>query len=282
MNAPACTGRFAPTPSGPLHLGSLATAAASWLHARRRGGRWLVRVDDIDPDREVAGATGAILTGLARCGLAADAPPVHQARRGSLYGRALEQLRTAGHVFPCWCSRSELRAAQAAHRDGRCLHGPVPGRAPALRLRVPPGVTRFHDLVRGPVAQDVRAEVGDFTLRRADGCWSYHLACAVDEAALGVTEVVRGDDLLASTPRQLLLLQLLGLPAPRYAHLPLMRDACGGKLGKSTGAAPIDLRQPAAALRSALVHLGCVPPPGPAGTAELLAWALPRFRLPSA
>lgn len=250
-------GRFAPTPSGDLHMGTLVAALASWLHARRQGGQWLIRVDDIDPPREVAGSAQNILDGLARCGLRPDQPPLYQSSRHQAYQQAIVRLDSLGLVFPCWCSRRDLAAAQQMHRDGQCLRSADPSRAPALRLKTPPGEIHFDDLRCGPIREDVRDSVGDFVLRRADGCWSYHLACAVDEAYMQVTEVIRGRDLLASTARQILLLRLLDLPEPRYGHIPLVVDSEGVKLSKSNHNASADLSNPAALLRRALAHLGC-------------------------
>lgn len=282
MNPERVVGRFAPTPSGDLHLGTLVAALGSWLHARRQGGSWLVRIDDIDPLREVPGSAAAILAGLARCGLEPDAPPLYQSTRGPAYAAALAALEAQGLVFPCWCSRRELELAEGIHRDGRCLHPPDPERSPALRLRTPPGVIRFHDGFCGEIAEDVRASVGDFVLRRADGCWSYHLACAVDEAYLGVSEVVRGRDLLASTARQILLLRLLDLPVPHYAHLPLVLDERGVKLSKSARTAALDLGDPCAALRRALAPLGLGPAASLDTTEGILAWALEAWQPPPA
>ena len=249
-------GRFAPSPTGNLHLGTLVAALGSWLQVRHKGGRWLIRVDDIDPAREHPGSAQRIVTGLARCGLIPDAPVLYQSTRLSAYQRALDALREQGHVFECWCSRRDLADAGEVHRDGQCLRGQDPERPPTLRLKVPPGVVGFEDRICGPQQQDVREEVGDFVLRRADGCWSYHLACAVDEAHQGITEVVRGHDLLDSTPRQILIQRLLGLPSPDYGHLPLVLGTDGEKLSKSGNGPVLDLHNPVAALNAALAHLG--------------------------
>lgn len=248
-------GRFAPSPTGALHFGSLVTALASWLRARQQGGTWLLRVDDIDPPREVAGSTQAILAALAQLGLVADAPALHQSQRSEAYARALRQLRGGGHAFPCWCSRADLEAAGTIHRDGRCISPRHDDREPAWRLRVPDGELTFDDGLQGPQHQNVRETVGDFVLRRADGLWGYHLACVVDDAFQGITEVVRGCDLLDSTPRQILLQRLLGLPTPAYLHLPLAVDARGRKLSKSSDAPEVEVIDPRAALASALRFL---------------------------
>ena len=254
--ATSCRGRFAPSPTGHLHFGSLVAALASWLCARHAGGAWLLRVEDIDPPREVPGSAAAILATLDGLGLRADAPPLFQSTRGDAYAAALHQLREGGHAFPCWCSRSDLDA-RGPHRDGVCLTAPDPSRAPAWRLRVPPGDIVFDDAVQGTQRHNLRAEVGDFVLLRADGCWAYQLACAVDDAAQGITEVVRGCDLLDSTPRQILLQRRLGLPTPRYRHIPLAVDADGRKLSKSDGDfLSVDGGDPRRPLRAALHLLG--------------------------
>lgn len=248
-------GRFAPSPTGGLHFGSLVAALASWLRARNRHGQWLLRVDDIDPPREVAGSTPAILAALAQLGLQADAPPLYQSARDDAYAAALQHLRDAGHAFPCWCSRTELEAASRVHRDGRCISPRRDDREPAWRLRVPDTVIEFDDALQGPQRQNVRDAVGDFVLKRADGLWSYQLACVVDDAFQGITEVVRGRDLLDSTPRQILLQHLLGVPTPAYLHLPLATDAQGRKLSKSSDAPAIDVADPRVALASTLRFL---------------------------
>lgn len=249
-------GRFAPSPTGELHFGSLVAALASWLRARNLGGEWLLRIDDIDPPREVSGSTHAILSALAQLGLTADAPALLQSQRGEAYARALLQLQRDGHAFPCWCSRTDLEAAGAVHRDGHCISPRREDREPAWRLRVRSGEITFEDGLQEAQSQDVRQAVGDFVLRRADGLWSYQLACVVDDAFQGITEVVRGCDLLDSTPRQILLQRLLGLPTPAYLHLPLAVDAQGCKLSKSGDAPAIDAADPRAALTSALHFLG--------------------------
>jgi len=249
-------GRFAPSPTGELHFGSLVAALASWLRARNRHGQWLLRVDDIDPPREVAGSTEAILSALTQLGLIADATPLHQSQRGEAYARALRQLQDDGLAFPCWCSRTDLEAAGAIHRDGRCISARHDDREPAWRLRVPDLAIAFDDGLQGPQCQNVRDAVGDFVLRRADGLWSYQLACVVDDAFQRITEVVRGCDLLDSTPRQILLQRLLGLPTPAYLHLPLAVDAQGRKLSKSSDAPAVDAADPSAAIANALRFLG--------------------------
>src|SRR5690554_6748100 len=251
---PGYRGRFAPSPTGPLHAGSLLAALGSWLMARRAGGRWLVRIEDLDPPREVPGAAAAQLRTLAACGLHPDGPVEYQSRRGGLYAAALERLLAAGDAFECHCSRSDLGARGGIHRH--C----VAGRRrpdPAVRLRVPDGCRiGFEDAIRGHYAQDLAREVGDFVLRRADGPWAYQLAVVVDDADQGITEVVRGGDLLGSTARQVFLQQRLGLPTPAYAHLPVALGADGAKLSKSSDALPVDEADPVPALRTAWMALG--------------------------
>lgn len=271
-------GRFAPSPTGELHFGSLVAALASWLRAHNRGGQWLLRIDDIDPPREVAGSTQAILAALPQLGLIAAAAPWRQSQRGEVYAQALRQLQDDGHAFPCWCSRTDLEGAGATHRDGRCISPRHADREPAWRLRVPDVDIGFDDGLQGIQRQNVRDAVGDFVLRRADGLWSYQLACVVDDAAQGITEVVRGRDLLDSTPRQILLQRLLGLSTPAYLHLPLAVDAQGRKLSKSSDAPAVDLADPRAALASALRFLG-QPVPAAEDVATLLRVAAQGFDL---
>lgn len=250
-------GRFAPSPTGELHVGSLLAALASWLRARQAGGQWLVRIEDIDPPREVPGSKRSILATLERLGLHADEPALFQSDREDDYAKALRRLQADGHAFPCWCSRAELEAAGIVHRDGHCISAPRDGRKPAWRLRVhdaDAGIA-FEDVLQGPQNQHVRDAVGDFVLKRADGLWSYQLACVVDDAFQGITEVVRGCDLLDSTPRQILLQRLLGLPTPAYLHLPLLMDAEGRKLSKSTDAPAVSMHDPHTALAQALRFL---------------------------
>jgi glutamyl-Q tRNA(Asp) synthetase len=249
-------GRFAPSPTGLLHFGSLVAALGSWLCARQAGGEWLVRVEDIDPPREVAGSAQAILDTLAAFGLVADMPPVYQSRRGDLYEAAFERLRDAGHVFPCWCSRTDLAPQDGMHRDGHCVAAPDPSRPCAWRLRVPDIEVSFVDALQGPLRQNLRQVAGDFVIRRVEGYWAYQLACVVDDATQGITDIVRGADLLDSTARQIYLQRLLGLPTPRHLHLPLILDGNGRKLSKSAADLPVDPADPMPALRRALAMLG--------------------------
>ena len=259
-------GRFAPSPTGLLHAGSLVAALASWLDARAHGGAWLVRIEDVDAPRCVAGAGEAILAQLAACGLHPDEPVWWQHARGEAYAAALQRLRAAGLAYDCGCTRADIDAALAAagrpHQrfgervyPGTCRAG-LRGRAPrAVRLRVD-GRVDWLDRRLGPQSQDLAAEVGDFVLKRADGLWAYQLAVVVDDAAQGITDVVRGEDLADNTARQIALQRALGLPTPRHLHTPLVLAADGHKLSKQNGAAPLDLRDPRAALAAAAAVLG--------------------------
>ena len=274
-------GRFAPSPSGPLHFGSMVAALGSSLSARAAGGRWLLRIEDVDTPRIVPGAAEGILRTLEQFGFEWDGPVVWQSRRTDAYRAAFEALRAAGRVFPCACTRKEI-ADSALARDGTrrypgtCRDGLAPGReARAWRLRVEPGEVSFDDAVQGPIREDVAADVGDFVLLRADGLFAYQLAVVVDDAEAGVSEVVRGADLLDSTGRQLLLQRLLGHPQPRYAHLPVASNAAGEKLSKQTLARAVEGADPARVLVDALDFLGQEPPAGlaEAGLAAVWAWA---------
>jgi glutamyl-Q tRNA(Asp) synthetase len=248
-------GRFAPSPTGPLHLGSLVAALGSWLFARARGGRWLVRMEDLDTPRVVPGAAGDILRTLERFGLTWDGRVVFQSTRIDLYDAAFEDLLRMKKIYSCACSRSDLlRAASAPAADetdgepgapaiypGTCRQGLPPGKtARAWRFRVSPGLYTFEDLLFGSLSEDVEKAVGDFVVKRTDGPYAYQLAVVVDDAAQGVTEVVRGADLLDSTARQIALQRALGLPTPSYAHLPLVLGPDGTKLGKRNGALPLE------------------------------------------
>ena len=280
-------GRFAPSPSGPLHFGSLVAATGSFLEARTRGGEWLLRMEDVDAPRCSAAAAGEILRTLEACGFAWDGEVVWQSRRVEAYAVALERLKQAGRVFACACSRKEL-ADSAIAPDGAaiyprtCRGGLPPGRtARAWRLRVGDARIEFADAIQGRVASDLGSEAGDFILLRADGLFAYQLAVVVDDAEVGITHVVRGADLLASTARQIFLQQCLGLPTPRYAHLPVAVNAVGEKLSKQTRAAAVDNARPGPMLCAALEFLGQQPPAELCGAsvAELWTWALANWRL---
>jgi len=243
-------GRFAPSPTGPLHLGSLVAAMASYLDARTHHGTWQVRIEDVDGDRNVPGADRHILGSLQRAGMLWDGDATWQSQRGIVYQTAIDYL--GEHVYPCGCSRKDIadaqhrlspKQAQALVYPGTCRHGLPPGRAArALRLRVPqPRHTiAFVDRWYGLVEQDLSDEAGDFVVKRADGFWAYQLAVVADDGAQGITDIVRGADLLDSTPRQIYLQQLLGLRQPRYLHVPVVLNERGEKLSKQTGAAAFD------------------------------------------
>ncbi|OOG58382.1 tRNA glutamyl-Q(34) synthetase GluQRS [Rhodanobacter sp. C03] len=269
-------GRFAPSPTGHLHFGSLVAAVGSWLCARHAGGQWLLRMENIDPPREVAGSAASILAALPAFGLVADAPPLFQSQRIDAYDAAFEQLRATDQVFPCWCSRSDLADANGMHRDGACIAPPEPDRPPAWRLRIPDIDVVFDDALQGPQQQNLRESAGDFVIKRVEGYYSYQLACVVDDAFQGITEVVRGSDLLDSTARQIWLQRCLGLPTPDYRHLPLVLDAGGRKLSKSEQAFPVDPTNPLPALRRALAFLR-LPPTDASDAGDLLAQAWVAF-----
>ena len=251
--APPYRGRFAPSPTGPLHLGSLLAALGSWLMARQAGGQWLLRIEDIDPPRERRGMAARHIRDLARFGFDPDGPVEFQSRRSDVYAHALDHLRDGGWAFPCRCSRSDLAAMGGVHHA--CVPNPS-GHAAAWRVRLPPGVVAFQDRFRGPQSQDPSREAGDPVVLRADGLWAYQLAVVVDDAAQGITEIVRGADLLDSTARQIALQRLLGAPTPGYAHLPVVREAGGAKLSKSLAALPVDPADPLPPLRAAFRMLG--------------------------
>ena len=279
MPRPVHRGRFAPSPTGPLHAGSMLAALGSWLLARQAGGEWLLRIEDIDPPREVAGAASDQLRTLAAFGLHHDGEIARQSRRGHLYRDALDRLLVRGQAFECHCSRSELAASGGIHRQ--CV-ATAPRADPAIRLRVADGCEiAFEDAVHGRIVQRVDRDVGDFVLLRADGLWAYQLAVVVDDAEQGITDVVRGADLLDSTPRQILLQRALGLPTPRHAHLPLLLGDDGRKLSKSDAALPVDTADPLATLRALWHCLGQAPLPADAmrSTAAFLDAAATAFRL---
>lgn len=287
MHAPSdYVGRFAPSPTGPLHQGSLVAALASHLDARAHGGRWLVRVEDLDAPRVVEGADRVILDQLRALGLHWDGEVLYQSSRHQAYREAFDRLRRHGLVYACGCTRKEIADSILNARGylpagelpypGTCRDGLHGKPARAWRLRVPPGTVRIDDRWMGVIDQDVSHEVGDFVLFRADGMWAYQLAVVVDDAEQGITDVVRGQDLLGSTPRQKVLQTLLALPIPRWMHVPVVVNADGQKLSKQTGAAAIDTRQPLAALQAAWRHLQFEPLPA-ADVAAFLAEATDRW-----
>lgn len=257
-------GRFAPSPTGPLHKGSLVAAVASFLDARAHQGTWLVRIEDIDEARTVPGSAESILHCLEAFGMAWDGEVVWQSKRKQLYQAAFDRL--GAHVYACGCTRREIADSRhgvasdgAAVYPGTCRHGLAPGKkARAYRLRVPDDASEcitFEDRWVGKVTQHLATEVGDFVLKRADGFWAYQLAVVVDDAEQGVTHVVRGADLLDSTPRQIYLQRLLGVPTPRYMHVPVVTNAAGEKLSKQTGAMALDVSRPLEELMTAAQFL---------------------------
>ena len=271
-------GRFAPSPTGLLHAGSLVAALASYLDARQRGGLWLVRIEDVDTPRCIQGADVALLEQLRLCGMVSDAPVMYQSQRNAAYEAALGQLIKRGLAYPCGCSRKDIEAAQAeqgrlkqrhtaAVYPGTCRNGLQGKAARAWRLDVQrvintlqlPTPLQWQDRRLGEQTQDVAQEVGDFVLRRADGLWAYQLAVVVDDAAQGVSDVVRGEDLADNTARQILLQRALGLPTPRYLHTPLVFGANGEKLSKQNGAQALDLSNPLQAVNQAARVLGLAP-----------------------
>jgi glutamyl-Q tRNA(Asp) synthetase len=280
-------GRFAPSPTGPLHFGSLVAAVGSFLEARTRGGEWLVRMEDLDPPRVAAGAADAILRALEAFGLHWDGQVLRQSARSDAYHCALHRLRGLRRVYPCACSRREIADSAIAGTEGpvypgTCRSGIAAGRsARALRLDTRGAANAFEDALQGRITCQLEREAGDFVLYRSDGVYAYQLAVVVDDAEQGITDIVRGADLLASTPRQIYIQRLLGLPQPRYAHLPVAANAQGEKLSKQTLALPVDAAQPLPALIAALSFLGQQPPRDleRATVRALWAWAIENWRL---
>lgn len=288
-------GRFAPSPTGPLHAGSLVAALASWLDARAHGGTWVVRMEDVDTPRCIPGADACILQQLAACGLVSDEPVVYQSQRTPLYQSALDRLVQRHHAYPCGCSRKDIEQAlanQGQHTErhhaavypGTCRpeNGGLKGKpARAWRLAVPePSDITWTDRQMGAQHQNVAKEVGDFVLKRADGLWAYQLAVVVDDADQGITHVVRGQDLLDNTPRQIVLQQALEVPQPRYRHVPLVLGDNGEKLSKQNGACALDLADPLRLLDQAAIHLRL--PPATLPLAEQLhSWVAAWVDLPS-
>jgi glutamyl-Q tRNA(Asp) synthetase len=283
-------GRFAPSPTGPLHFGSLVAAVGSYLEAKTHGGEWLVRIDDGDTPRNVPGAADDILRTLEAFGLGWDGAVLYQSEQVDAYLAAIEQLQAGGALYPCACSRREIADSAVQGIDGpvypgTCRNGLPPTRpanAPrALRIRTQDAVMAFDDGVQGHITQDVEHAVGDFVVMRADGLTAYQLAVVVDDAAQGITNVVRGADLLDSTPRQIWLQQQLKVATPCYAHLPVALNAQGEKLSKQTHAVAIDRNQPVPELINALAFLHHAPPPElrNAEIGDLWEWALRNWRL---
>ena len=280
-------GRFAPSPTGPLHFGSLVAATGSYLEARTHAGEWLLRIEDVDTPRCSAEASDSILRVLEACGFEWDGQPVWQSRRTEGYSTALERLQAAGHVFPCACTRRELADSAiapdgAAIYPGTCRAGLPPGReARAWRLRVGQARMTFNDAIQGRIASNLANEAGDFVLRRADGLFAYQLAVVVDDAEAGITDVVRGADLLLSTARQIHLQRCLGVATPAYAHLPVAVNVAGEKLSKQTLALPLDAVRPVPSLIAVLRFLGQSPPSElmTMEVRDVWAWAVDHWRL---
>lgn len=281
-------GRFAPSPTGRLHLGSVLAAVGSFLAARAQGGRWLVRMEDLDTPRVIPGADAEILSTLERLGLEWHGEVLYQSRRAEAYAEALDTLKAGGLLFSCTCSRASLSGT-----DEATCHTPYPGicrhRPPvfergstALRFRAAPNTSlvAFQDLYQGPKQEDVAATTGDFIALRRDGIPAYHLAVVVDDAYQGVNQVIRGADLIDSVPRQVLLQRSLGLPQPRYGHLPLLTEPDGSKLSKSRQAVPVGLEEPGMLLLRVLRLLRQNPPETLSGArpADILAWAASHWR----
>ena len=276
-------GRFAPSPTGPLHFGSLVSALASYLDAKASGGQWLVRMEDLDPPREQAGAASAILRSLDEHGLHWDGDVIYQSQRNQAYQACLNALLQAGFAYPCTCSRQDL-ASMGGVYDGRCrTHLPAPGQICALRLKLYdlPGhstqdLIQFDDLIQGTQMQNLRTAAGDQILKRRDGLYAYQLAVVVDDIAQGITHIIRGSDLLEVTGRQLFLFELLGAPLPQFGHVPLALQANGQKLSKQNHAKAIDSKLASRNLWRGLEFLGQNPPAvlADASTTECLDWAL--------
>jgi len=274
-------GRFAPSPTGRLHFGSLVAAVASFAQARARNGTWVIRMEDLDPPREVPGAAEAILDDLASFGMRSDEPVTFQSAQGRRYAAVIEDLRAAGHAFPCACARSDLPASGIY--PGTCRDGlPPGGEARSIRLRVPESHIAFDDAIQGPRSQDLVRDVGDFVIRRADGLTAYQLAVVVDDADQDISEIVRGCDLVDSTPRQILIQRLLGFRTPAYAHVPLATEN-GHKLSKQAASRPVDAAAPVTGLLAAWQFLGQEnPSPSRSALRSVAAfwdWALAAWRL---
>ncbi|SFF00803.1 tRNA glutamyl-Q(34) synthetase GluQRS [Nitrosomonas sp. Nm166] len=262
ISASKYRGRFAPSPTGVLHFGSLVAAVGSYLDAKSNHGDWLVRIEDLDWQREVPGAASEILRTLERLGMEWDGDVIYQSQRSETYQDALDALNRQGFIYPCVCSRKEIADSNRMSVGGpiyagTCLKNPAPiSRPHALRIRTSNDRIEFNDILQGSYSQKLKDEIGDFVLRRADGIYAYQLAVVVDDAEQNITHVVRGADLLNSTPRQIFLQQLLGYPTPQYLHLPVVTNEKGEKLSKQTSAAPIDLSNALMQLISALQFLG--------------------------
>ena len=289
MTAPLPTdyiGRFAPSPTGLLHIGSLLTALASYADARANRGKWLVRMEDLDPPREMPGAAAHILHTLEAFGFEWDGEVVWQSRRHSLYRDALGRLKEKGLLYPCYCSRKDWQAAAAQGADGFVYNGrcrrpedrPHTDKPPAWRIRVNDETIGFDDGIVGHYAQNLARDIGDFVLLRADGFWAYQLAVVADDADQGITYIVRGQDLLVSTPRQIYLQRCLGFATPHYAHLPLLVNKHGQKWSKQTLAPALDENHKEQLLRQVLQYLNLPPAPEVSRPQALLSWAIEHWQ----
>lgn len=282
-------GRFAPSPTGPLHFGSLVAAAGSYLEARTHGGAWLVRMEDLDPPREMPGAADDILSTLELYGFEWDGAVEYQSRRSTLYEATLERLKRQGQLYPCACTRKEIAESAVIGIDGpiypgTCSHGLAPGKeARTWRVRTNEEDIAFEDAIQGGVSQNLSKEVGDFVLKRADGFCAYQLAVVVDDADQGITHVVRGSDLLDSTPSQIHLQRLLGYAQPHYSHLPVATNHAGEKLSKQTRATALPKDAPVRMLWQALAFLGQQPDSAlqVASLPELWLWAREHWNVAS-
>ena len=278
-------GRFAPSPTGNPHLGTLIAAVASYLQARVNKGEWLLRIEDVDTTRRVAGAADAMLRTLDKFGFEWDAEVIWQSKRGPVYEQALERLIAAELVFPCTCSRkllAQTAVEQSGIYPGTCRAQKLPfPHEHAIRVRVPDSSVGFDDAIFGEHRQSLASECGDFVIKRRDGLFAYQLAVVVDDAEQGVTEIVRGADLLDSTPRQIFLQQCLDYAQPDYLHLPLVLDHEGRKLSKSEGAAELNPERPNKSIHAALKHLGQQPPAelARAGVADIWQWAVENWNI---
>lgn len=273
-------GRFAPSPSGPLHFGSLVAALASCLDARAHGGQWLVRMEDIDPPREMPGAADTILRQLESHGLWWDGPVLYQSQRSDAYEAALARLLDSGLAYACCCTRQQVQSMGGIY-NGHCAGLELPREGNALRLQVPPDTfLAFEDLFQGPQQQWLDREVGDFVIHRKDGLYAYQLAVSVDDGEQGITHVIRGSDLLDSTTRQLFVLDQLGLARPCYGHVPVALNAEGQKLSKQNRALSLANQLPGHNMERALDWLGLLLPGELRGApvAELLAWGQAHWR----
>ncbi|HEC28246.1 MAG TPA: tRNA glutamyl-Q(34) synthetase GluQRS [Gammaproteobacteria bacterium] len=280
-------GRFAPSPTGPLHAGSLVTAVASYLNAKSQQGKWLLRIEDLDPPREVPGATDAIISVLDQFGFEWDDEILYQGKRTDIYMQTLAQLDKENYLYSCACSRADIHASgiqtpYGVRYSGTCRNGLPEGKTGrSIRLKTPDHDYSIDDLIQGYYAQNLQNDVGDFILRRADNYIAYHLATVVDDAIQHVTEIVRGSDLLESTPRQIYLQELLSFTPPQYTHIPVIVNASGEKLSKQTGAAPVNTEKACQSLHRSLQYLGQDPPRSlaHASIGEIWAWAIGNWNL---